>query len=136
VSAVAILPRVAPDQQDNAPDTVNKFSIVARLDKLAPEHRAAAVRRAMRVAGVQSDLPDPDTLAKAENPPQAIWRHIHTREPSRDEIERVALAMVDTPAWRAAETRIRPRSAQLDDAIKRATDHAWHAWMAAQKRES
>ena len=135
MSADAVLERIAIEQQEDAADTVNNFSTVQRLDRLAPEHRAAAVRRAMRAAGLQADLPDPDTLARAENPPAAQWRHIYIPAPSQDEIERVAVDMVDSVAWRAAEARIRPRAAQLEEATKRATNQAWRAWMAAQRRE-
>lgn len=42
----------------------------------------------MRAVGVQANLPDPDTLARAENPPAADWRHPIEMQPRHPFIRR------------------------------------------------
>lgn len=76
MSAVAILERIAPDEHQDAASAVNKFSVSSRLDRLAPEHQKAAISRAMRLAGMRAAArPTLQTLAIAEDPPAADWRH-------------------------------------------------------------
>lgn len=86
----------------------------------------------MGLAGMRGSTPPSlETLALAENPPEAILRELPREripEPSTEEIATAARAILASTAPRDGEARIRSPRVRMEEATRTATIQAWHAW--------
>ena len=113
---------------------VDKYCVTSRLEALAPEHQRAAIKRAMRLAGIRAEAaPSLDMLRLAETPPAEDWRLVGPRTlpaPTQPQFAEVARELVATIEWRGRDERLRNQHDQIHAAMPEAIMAASAAWNA------
>ena len=111
--------------------SVDNYSTVDRLARLAPLHQRAAISRAMHLAGMRGvEKPSLDTLSAAENPPEKKWAEVQRTMPTEKTIQAIAERLVTTREWRDKQAKVTSRTAQLREAVLETGNRLKEEWVA------
>ena len=100
-----LLGKTFSEQPTTSPPAKVDNVVTARLTRLAPLHRRAAMRQAQAVAGLFGGLPTIADLRTAECPPAEVWRVAsvsYDTGPTRAAVSREAARVMADLTWRAA----------------------------------